>query len=55
MQQHGSMVANIKLADSPRLCGWGQKVEIKKVWIKLFQNMVMLHIKLSGITNAATL
>ena len=54
MQQHGSIIANIKLADSPRPCGRGQKVKIQKVKIKLFQNMVMLHIKLSGITNAAT-
>ena len=29
--------------------GWGQKVKIQ-----LFQNMVMLHIKLKGITNTAT-
>ena len=27
--------------------GWGQKVKIQ-----LFQNMIMLHIKLNGITNA---
>ena len=31
------------------LKGWGQKVKIE-----LFQNMVMLHMKLKGITNAAT-
>ena len=30
-------------------CKWGQKVKIQ-----LFQNMVMLHIKLNGITNSAT-
>ena len=29
--------------------GWGQKVKIQ-----FFQNMVMLHIKLKGIMNAAT-
>ena len=31
-----------------RLRGWGQKVKFK-----IFQNMVMLHIKLKGFTNAA--
>ena len=41
MQQRGSQ--------SPRPLGWGKKVKIQ-----LFQNMVMLHITLSGITNAAT-
>ena len=46
------MVANIlptDLASHPTTLGWGQKVKIQ-----LFQNMVMLHIKSSGITNAAT-
>ena len=33
----------------PRPWGWGQKVKIQ-----LFQNMVMLHIKIKIITNAAT-
>ena len=35
------------LPHDPR--GWGQKVKIQ-----LFQNMVMLHIKLKGISNATT-
>ena len=39
-----NMVANILHADPPPL--WGG--------IQLFQSMVMLHIKLNGITNAAT-
>ena len=43
-----SMVKNILTAD-PGLWGWGQKVTIQ-----LMQNKVMLHIKLKGITNAAT-
>ena len=46
MQQHGHKYFD----PSPRLWGWGQKVKIKH-----FQSMVMLHIKLKGITNAATL
>ena len=41
-------VANILPSDAPpRPWGWGQKVRIR-----LFQNMVMLHIKFNGITNA---
>ena len=44
-----NMVANILPADPARLWGSGQKVKIQ-----LFQNMVMLHIKLNGITNAVT-
>ena len=42
------MVANILPADPPppRPWGWGQKVKIQ-----LFQNMVMLHIKLKGVMN----
>ena len=39
-----NMVANILPADHPHPWGWGQKVKIQ-----LFQNMVMLHIKLKGI------
>ena len=48
MQQHDSKY----FAPSPTPPdpgGWGQKVSIQ-----LFQNMVMLHIRLKGITNAAT-
>ena len=46
MQHHGSKYfAPIPL---PIPWGWGQKVKIQ-----LFQNMVMLHIKLKRITNAA--
>ena len=49
-----NMAANILPADphpppSPLPLGWGKKVKIQ-----LFQNMVMLHIKLKGIMNAAT-
>ena len=56
-----NMVANILPADPPppptqpplprvpNPRGWGQKVEIQ-----LFQNMVMLHIKLKGMTHTAT-
>ena len=43
------MVANILLAEIPRSLGWDQKVKSK-----LFLNIVMFHIKLKGITNAAT-
>ena len=43
-----NMVVNILSADLPPR-PWGQKVEIQ-----LFQNMVMLHIKLNEITNATT-
>ena len=44
------MVENILPLDTlPDPFGWGQKVKIQ-----LFQNMVMLHIKLKGVTNAAT-
>ena len=49
MQQHGSMVANVLPTDTSQPWGWSQKVEIQ-----LVQNMVMLHIKLNGITNSAT-
>ena len=48
-----SMVANVLPADTLHLplnpWGFGQKVKIQ-----LFQNIVMLHITLKGITNAAT-
>ena len=47
MQQHGSKYFTCR--PLPRSLGWGQKVKIQ-----LFQNMVMLHIKLNGIMNAAT-
>ena len=43
-----NMVANILPVD-PLPGPWGQKVEIQ-----IFKNMVMLHIKLKRITNAAT-
>ena len=43
------MVAKILPADPTPLNPGGQTVKIQ-----LFQNMVMLHIKLKGITNAAT-
>ena len=44
------MVENILPLDPlPDPFGWGQKVKIQ-----LFQNMVMLHIRLKGMTNAAT-
>ena len=42
------MISNV-LSAGPLPWGWGQKVKIQ-----LFQNMVMLHIKLNCITNAAT-
>ena len=48
-----SIVANILLADPypPTWpCGWGQMVKIQ-----LFQNMVMLHIKLTGITKCSNM
>ena len=46
-----NMVASILPADPPpNPCGGGDQ----KVKIHLFQNMVMLHIKLNGITNAVT-
>ena len=48
MQQHGRNYLLVELLH-PRPLGWGQKVKIQ-----LFQNMVMLHIKLNGIKNAAT-
>ena len=51
MQQHGSnYFACRPPSPSPHLLaqGLGQKVKIQ-----LFQNMVMLHIKLKGMTNAA--
>ena len=44
MQQHDSKYFACRL---PPPQGWGQKVKIQ-----LFQNMVMLHIKLKGMTNA---
>ena len=45
------MVANILPVDVPPpiTWGWGQEANIQ-----LFQNMVMLHIKSKGMTNAAT-
>ena len=49
MQQHGSKYyARRTPLPHPRRRGWDQKVEIE-----LFQNVVMLHIKLKGMTNAA--
>ena len=48
MQQHGSKYF-ARRPPPTRPWRWGQKVKIL-----LFQNMVMLHIKLKGITNAAT-
>ena len=48
MQQYGSKYFACR-PPSPDRGGWGQKVKIQ-----LFQNMVMLHIKLKGMTNAAT-
>ena len=42
------MVANI-LPNTPPAWGWGQLVGIQ-----IFQHMVMLHIKLKRIKNAAT-
>ena len=50
MQQHGSkyFVGRPDSPPTPTLW-WGQKVKIQN-----FQNMVMLHIKLKGIMNAAT-
>ena len=48
MQQHGSKdFARKPLPQDPRV--WGQKIKTQ-----LFQNMVMLHNKLKGISNAAT-
>ena len=44
-----NIVSNILPTDPPPL-GWGQKVKIQ-----LYQNMVLLHIKLKGIMNAVTL
>ena len=46
-----NIVANILPADRthPLIVGVGQKVKFQ-----LFQNIVRLHIKLKGITNAAT-
>ena len=46
MQQHGSKYCARR---HPGIRGLGQKVKIK-----LFQNMVRLHIKLNGIANAPT-
>ena len=48
MQQYGSKYF-ARRPPSPDPGVWGQKVKIQ-----LFQNMVMLHIKLKGMTNAAT-
>ena len=49
MQQHGSkyFMCTSPSPQDPRV--WGPKVKIQ-----LFQNMIMLHIKLKGIMNAAT-
>ena len=47
MQQHGSKLFACRPLPDPVF--WGQKVKIKN-----FQNMVMLHIRLKRITNAAT-
>ena len=49
--ESSNMVANILPKDPPppQLWGWGQQVKIQ-----LYQNTVMLHIKLKGIMNAAT-
>ena len=47
MQQHGSIFFAHRPPSRP--WGWGQKVRIQ-----IFQNMVMLHIKLKGMTHAAT-
>ena len=47
MQQHGSMVANILPAD-PHDPGDG----VNRSKFNRLQNMVMLHMKLDGITNA---
>ena len=44
-----NMVANIMPADPPPPPPGGQKVKIQ-----LFQNMVLLHIKLKAITNVVT-
>ena len=44
-----NMVANILPTDTPSTQGWGQKVKLY-----LFQNMVMLHIKLKLTMLAAT-
>ena len=46
-----NMIANIMPADTP-LTLWGG---VKGSKFELFQNMVMLHMKLKGSTNAATL
>ena len=46
-----TMLANVLLAEAPTL----PDTRGKKVKIRLFQNDFMLHIKLKGITNAATL
>ena len=48
MQQHGSKKFACR-PPYPDPKGSGRKVKIQ-----LFQNMVMLHIKLKGMTNAAT-
>ena len=49
MQLHGSVVANILIADNPPDPQGG----IKRSNF-FFQSIVMLHIKIFGITNAAT-
>ena len=49
MQQNGSKYfARRHPPPPPRPWGWDQKVKIQ-----LFQNMVMLHIKLKGVMNTA--
>ena len=47
-----SIVANFLPTDPPPLTTIGRRDQ--EVKIQLFQNMVMLHIKLKEITNAAT-
>ena len=47
MHQHGSH--HVTHRTPPKPFGWGQRVKIH-----IFQNMVMLHIELMGMANAAT-
>ena len=53
-----SMIANILPEPHPPDPGWGQKVKRRKYFTRSYpqplQNMVMLYIKLNGITIAAT-
>ena len=50
MRKYGSIYFARRPPPTPtRPWGWGQNVKIN-----FFQNMVMLHINLNGITNAAT-